>query len=83
MSHLTFEQKYTIEILLCKNYSTREISSILHKDRSVIYREVRRNRDRDKVYKADLAHRKYLLRHKQKPKLKRFTYEIKATVNRL
>jgi len=84
MSHLTLEQIYRIEVLLSKNYLISEIASVLSKDRSFIYREIRRNCDkRSGVYRAKLADRKYRIRNKEKPKLKRFTSAIEETVTRL
>lgn len=84
MSHLTKEQRYTIQVLLSQNYLKTEIASILGKDKTVIYREIQRNCDkRSGVYTSDLAQRKYAFRIKEKKKKITFTDEIKQTVNNL
>lgn len=82
MSHLTREQRYTIEVLLSQNYSKPEIASVIGKDKSVVYREITRNCDkRSGVYQSDLAQRKYAYRLKEKEKKSTFTDQIKQTVN--
>lgn len=84
MSHLTECQRYTIQVLLSQNYSKTEIASCLGKHKTVIYREIQRNRDmRSGAYFSDLAQRKYASRIKEKTKKITFTDQIKQTVNRL
>lgn len=52
MSHLSYEQRYTIEVLLQDKKSKSEIAKLLSVDKSVIYRELKRNSDeRNGVYK--------------------------------
>lgn len=81
MSHLTLEQRYTIEVLSKENYPQKKIAEILGKNKSVVSREISRNCDkRNSVYKAELAHRKCLERHKNKKKKIHFTEEIKEFV---
>ena len=81
MSHLTPEQRYTIEILYNENYSQTAIAKIICRDKSVINRELKRNSDkRNSTYKADLAGRKCKQRHAEKPKQIRFTKAIKDFV---
>lgn len=81
MSHLTLKQRYTIEVLSKENYPQKKIAEILGKNKSVISREISRNCDkRNSVYKAELAHRKCLERHKNKKKKIHFTEEIKEFV---
>ena len=81
MSHLTQEQRYTIEILYNENYSQTDIAKIIFRDKSVVNRELKRNSDkRSNAYKADLADRKCKQRHKEKPKQIRFTQAIKDFV---
>ena len=54
MSHLTPEQRYTIEILYNENYSQTAIAKIICRDKSVINRELKRNSDkRNGAYKSD------------------------------
>ena len=81
MSHLTQEQRYTIEILYNEKYSQTDIAKIIFRDKSVVNRELKRNSDkRSNAYKADLAERKCKQRHKEKPKQIRFTKAIKEFV---
>jgi len=82
MSHLTFEQRYTIEILCKENYSQTAIAKRIDKDKSVVCRELKRNCDgRNNTYKADLANRKCKKRHLEKQKKVYFTTEVEAYVN--
>ncbi len=46
MALLSYEQRYTIEVLLQSKTSKTEIASILSVDKSVIYREIKRNCDK-------------------------------------
>ncbi len=60
MSHLSYEQRYTIEVLLCQGKKQSEIAEIISRDKSVVSREISRNCDqRSGVYKAKLAQSKY------------------------
>ena len=60
MSHLTYEQRYTIEVLLQAKEIKSSIAKKLGVNKSIITREVNRNSDRrNRVYKAKLAQRKY------------------------
>ena len=77
MAHLTKEQRYTISCLLTKGKKQKEIADIIGKDKSVISREISRNKDqRSGLYKDDLANRKYIARQKDKIKHITFTPEI-------
>jgi len=82
MSHLTLEQRYTIEILCKENYSQTAIAKRIGKDKSVVCRELKRNCDgRNSTYKADLANRKCKRRHLEKKKKVHFTTEVESYVN--
>ncbi len=82
MSHLTQEQRYTIEILHNENYSQTEIANRIGKDKSVISRELKRNCDkRNGKYRASLAHRRCKKRHSDKNKIIYFTKEVKDYVD--
>ena len=84
MSHLTYEQRYTIECLLSNEVRYEKIGLIIGKDKSVISREVKRNKNQvSGKYRCDLAQRKADKRHKDKPKNIRFTQEIQAQVTSL
>jgi len=84
MSHLTKEQRYLISCLLKQGKKQKEIADAIEKDKSVISREIKRNKDqRNGLYKYELAQKKYDYRQKHKHKYKRFTPEIKIRVNTL
>lgn len=81
MSHLTQEQRYTIQILYNENYSQTDIAKNICKDKSVVSRELKRNSDkRNGAYRADLADRKCKQRHLEKPKKIKFTKAIRDFV---
>ena len=81
MSHITKEQRYTIEVLLAKGKSKSFIAETIGKNKSVISREINRNKDkRNGKYKADLAQKKYEQRKKEKPHKLVFTNIIKKYV---
>jgi IS30 family transposase len=81
MSHLTYEQRYTISVMLQTGYSPSSIAKALNRSKSVISREIARNCDgRSKKYNADLAQRKCETRHKQKKKNGKLTNEMWAYI---
>ena len=81
MSHLTQEQRYIISVLLKENYSQISIAERIGKNRSVVSREIKRNRDlRNNEYKAALAQRKYEQRINTKPKRINFTESIRLHI---
>ena len=81
MAHLTLEQRYKIETYFSLGKKISEIAEYIGKDKSVISREINRNSDqRSGTYKAVLAERKAINRHKIKPKFCRFNDEVKANV---
>ena len=84
MSHLTEHQKYTISTMLENGYKQSEIAKVINKDKSVVSREISRNKDkRNGVYRHDLANRKYRYRQKTKSRHKRFTKEVQDNVKKL
>lgn len=84
MKHLTKEQRYTISSMLKAGHSQKEIALTISKDKSVVSREINRNADkRSGEYRCDLAHRKCISRHQNKPKHIRFTAELKSKVEEL
>ncbi len=81
MKHLTTEQRYVISSMLLKGYTQSDIAKVIGKDKSVVSREIRRNRDRrNSEYKAILAQRKYEQRLRNKPRKIRFTDTVKEYV---
>jgi IS30 family transposase len=82
MSHLTLEQRYTIEVLRKENYSQTEIAKRLNRDKSVVSNELKRNSNQNSgVYNAALAQKKTLKRHREKNKIIYFTDEVKQYVD--
>jgi len=81
MSHITKEQRYTIASMLSQGYRQSEIAKVIDKDKSVVSREVNRNKDqRSGNYRSDLAQRKSISRQSYKSKPRKFNAEIKAYV---
>jgi IS30 family transposase len=81
MSHLSYEQRYTIEVLLKSGSTQMYIANTLSVNKSVISREISRNSDgRSGVYKADLAQRKYHQRLTLKPKKVKATPELRKRI---
>lgn len=81
MSHLTYEQRYTISVMLQAGYTQVSISEALGRSKSVISREILRNRDgRSKKYIADLAQRKCDARHKEKNKRIKLTSVMRTYI---
>ena len=84
MSHLTVEQRYTIEVMKSNGYKQKDIAKAIGKDRSVVSRELKRNCDRRSgEYRHDLAQRKYHERQREKPKSIRFTPGVQRAVEEL
>jgi transposase, IS30 family len=81
MSHLSYEQRYTIEVLLKDGQPQKEIARVLSLNKSVICREIKRNCDgRSRVYTAKLVQSKYESRQHLKPKYLKFTDEIRSEI---
>jgi IS30 family transposase len=75
------KQRYEIELLRNQKYSMTIIAGIIGKNKSTISREIKRNSDqRNGVYKSELAQKKLIERHKNKPKKISFTLPIQAYV---
>ena len=56
MSHLSYEQRYTIEVLLQSNKTKSEIAKVISVDKSVVSRDIKRNCDcKSGRYRAKLA----------------------------
>ena len=82
MSQLTLEQRYKIESYLSLGKSYKIISEYIGRDKSVVYREVKRNCDaRNGTYKAKLAQKKTDQRHKNKAKRCLLTDKIKEDIH--
>lgn len=81
MSHISFEQRYSIEVLLKAGKFQSEIALIISVHKSVVCREIKRNSDaRNGSYRAFLAQKKYEERLFNKPKVIKFNEELKQKV---
>ena len=79
MAHLTLEQRYKIEAYRNAGSRISEIAQLVDKDKSVISREIKRNCDqRSGIYKAVLADKKTINRHKIKLKKCTLTVKVEA-----
>jgi transposase, IS30 family len=83
MKHLTQEQRYTITAMLKQGYSQKDIAKAIEKSESTVSREIRRNCDgRSGEYQCDLAQRKYIKRQRDKPRIIKFTEEIRKIIDK-
>jgi len=81
MKQITLGQRYEIAVLKQQNYSNIRIAEVVGFNKSTIGRELKRNADlRNGDYKPALAQRKATERHHDKPKVIRFTSEVKDFV---
>jgi len=84
MGQLTLEQRYQIQTCLDNQMNQTQTAAYVGKSKSVISRELSRNSDgRNGLYKATLANRKAVERHKTKAKKIYFTNDIKTYVEAL
>lgn len=84
MSHITQEQRYTIQSMLEASCTRDTIASTIGKCKSVLSREISRNKDqRSGIYKAKLAQQKYEKRQGTKEKHRRFTPNMQQVVEDL
>ena len=80
--HLTEGQRYEIFALLQSGKSQKDIAGQLKVNKSTISREISRNSDgRNKSYKADLAHRKYMKRIKGRTHFHKFDLSLQLMVD--
>lgn len=81
MGQLTVEQRYTIAVMHKSGSSQKDIADAISKHKSVVNRELKRNMDlRSGEYRAELAQRKCVQRHRNKAKHCRFTAEVEKLV---
>lgn len=81
MPQITLDQRYEIFLLLKQGYNHTEIGKFIGFHPTTIGRELARNSDkRNGIYSPKLAHSKSVKRHVNKPKLIRFTQQIKDFV---
>jgi IS30 family transposase len=84
MSHLTQEQRYTIASMKQQGYRQNQIAKTIGKDKSIVSRELKRNRDeRSGAYRSDLAQRKSELRKSMKKHFVKLDTEMKSIIDNL
>lgn len=83
MAHIHKKQRYTIYRMLLNGKTQKEIAAMLGRDKSVISREIKRNRDkRSGQYYYKQAQKKCEDRKKNRTYKERFTPEIQAQVEK-
>ena len=81
MSHITDAQRYTISVMLEQGYSQNDIARTIKKDKSVVSREIRRNRNpRTGRYTYKAACLRSAERKKRFSLPRRFTKEIEKRI---
>lgn len=81
MSHLTYEQRYTISVMLQSGHTQKSIAEALNRDKSVISREISRNKDkRNGIYSDQKAQNKCDERHRKKKKHVVLSTEMKSLI---
>ena len=80
-AHLTREQRYQISVLLQAGHTQKEIAELLKKDKSVISRELKRNKGKYGYHPA-LAHEMAEERKERFKRHRRFTEELRRQVEK-
>lgn len=81
MSHINQDQRYVIFCMLRQGKTQKEIADTIERDKSVVSREISRNKDkRSGKYDYLLAQRKSEARKEEKPHAVKFNSEIKEYV---
>ena len=82
MTQLTKEQRYTISVMHKQGFQQKEIAATINKDKSVVSRELDRNRNKHGVYSYSHAQMQADVRKERLRKPRAFTGEVKNCVNR-
>ena len=82
MSHITREQRYAISAMYNAGYQQKEIAAAIGKHKSVISRELKRNRDSKGRYSGKSAQEIVEARKKRLSKRRKFTPEVKNRIER-
>ena len=75
--HFTPYERFCLEDLIKKGEKIKEIARILNRDRSSIYREIRRNTEKNGEYKAISAYDRYRIRRKKSIRRRRIQKDSK------
>ena len=79
MSHLTKEQRYTISVMLKQGYNQSEIAKTIGKDKSVVSREIRRNKSK-RGYSCEYAQKLANERKERFRRSRKMTKEIEKYI---
>lgn len=82
MGHLTKAQRYTISVMYKAGYSQKSIASAIGKDKSVVSRELKRNRDEKGRYSYAVAQELSDIRKERLRRKRKFTGEVENRINR-
>lgn len=82
MTQLTKEQRYTISVMHKQGFQQKEIAETINKDKSVVSRELGRNRDKHGTYSYSHAQMLADVRKERLCKPRTFTGEVKNRINR-
>lgn len=82
MSQLTKEQRYTISVMYQQGFSQKMIAETIKKDKSVVSRELKRNRNDQGKYNYTGAQMLADVRKERLRKNRTFTGEVKNRINR-
>ena len=82
MTQLTKEQRYTISVMHKQGFLQKEIAATINKDKSVVSRELDRNRNKHGAYSYSHAQMQADVRKERLRKPRAFMGEVKNRVNR-
>ena len=82
MAQLTKEQRYVISVMHEQKYSRKSIAEAIGKDKSVISRELKRNRDEHGKYAFAAAQSLCDIRKERLKKKRKFTPEVQNRIER-
>ena len=82
MKQLTKEQRYTISVMHKQGFQQKEIAATINKNKSVVSRELERNRNNYGKYSYSHAQMLADVRKERLRKPRTFTGEVKNRVNR-
>ena len=80
MSHITEEQRYKISFMLSWGFTQKEISEKIGKHKSVVSREIRRNRSDKGKYSFSYAQMCVSVRKERYEKSRKFTSAIQKRI---
>ena len=82
MAQLTSEQRYTISVMYKQGFPQKSIAATINKDKSVVSRELKRNRNKNGTYSYSHAQMLSDIRKDRLRKQRTFTGEVENRINR-